>query len=93
VTGGIRLENRNNSPNTHFWWDGNHEMKMVFVMIYFKNIYLRIIFVEFFETLFHVFENTIIENVASVFGNKNKVIVTAVNAVALLAVAHDKRLP
>lgn len=83
---GVCLDEANHGANGHLWWDRDEKVNMVSIMVRLFEIELRIIFRYLEEFPIQVFPEFRGDHSVTVFGRKDDVIITQIDAVIVPAI-------
>ena len=88
-TGGIRFDEADDTTDAHGGGNGNQHMEVVSIMVDFFEDNRGVVFMDLEQFPFDMGEEAWIEDISAVFGRKNKVVITEVDAVMkLLVLGH-----
>ena len=77
-----------NTTHTHLWWYRNQQMYMVSVVILFYEVYLWVVFVNFYQPFLKKSIYTRVEYLLTVFCHYHYMIVAVIHAITLFAILY-----
>ena len=68
-------------------------MNVILIMVHFMNVYLWVVFTHLHKFPFHILEQSLVEYLPTVFGRKNKMVITKIHAMTGPSIFHASTLP